>query len=85
MAIIHPVDVFAEAIKEHASAVILSHNHPGGNPNPSDDDIEATLRLRHAAEILGIDLLDHIILTKTSHYSFLEHDLLDEEKMYSLL
>lgn len=85
MAIIHPADVFSEPIKEHASAIILSHNHPSGNSAPSADDIEATLRLFHAAEILGIAMLDHIILTKTNYYSFLEHDLLDEEKLYNLL
>lgn len=84
MAIIRPRDVFAEALKEHASAIVLCHNHPGGNPNPSQQDIKTTLRLYQAAELLGISILDHIIIAKTGYYSFLEHNLMDEEKMFSL-
>lgn len=85
IAVIRSSDVFSEAIKEHASAVILCHNHPSGNPMPSDDDICTTMRLYQAAEILGITLLDHIIITKNSYFSFSEHDFLDEEKMCNLL
>ena len=85
MAIIRPSEVFSEAIKEHASAIVLSHNHPSGNPNPSRDDIRTTLKLYQAAEVLGITLLDHIIITKTNYYSFLENGFLDEEKLFNLL
>lgn len=85
MAVISPAEVFSEAIKEHASAIVLSHNHPSGNPAPSDEDIHTTMRLFQAAEILGIALLDHIIIAKTNYFSFLEHDIMDEEKMFSLL
>ena len=85
MAIISPAEVFSEAIKEHASAIVLCHNHPSENPNPSEDDIHTTVRLFQAAEILGIALLDHIIITKTRYFSFLEHDLIDEEKLFDLL
>ena len=83
MAIIRPTEVFAEAIKEHASAIVLCHNHPGGNPNPSSKDIKTTLRLYQAAELLGISILDHIIITKTGYFSFLEHNLMDEEKLFN--
>ncbi|MCR4821983.1 MAG: DNA repair protein RadC [Treponema sp.] len=85
MAVIHPADVFSEAIKEHASAVIISHNHPSGNPRPSEEDISTTARLYQAAEILGIHLLDHIIICREGYYSFLEHDFMDESKLFALL
>lgn len=76
MAVLKTAEVFCEAVKEHASAIIISHNHPGGNPMPSDSDIRTTKRLLHASEILGIALVDHIIITRTSYFSFLEHNLL---------
>jgi len=60
--IVHPREVFKEAIKRSAAAVILIHNHPSGIPEPSQDDIKLTRRLAEAGEILGIDVLDHIII-----------------------
>ena len=54
-------------------AVIVSHNHPSGNVDPSDEDREITTRLRQAGDTLGISLLDHIIFTRNSYYSFIEH------------
>lgn len=59
---IHPRDVFAYAIKQFAVGIIIVHNHPTGNVNPSHEDIEATRRLRDAGEVVGISLLDHIII-----------------------
>ena len=85
MAVISPAEVFSEAIKEHASAIVISHNHPSENPAPSKEDVHTTIRLFQAAEILGISLLDHIIITKTRYFSFLEHDYMDEEKLFDLL
>ena len=85
MAIIKPSDVFANAIKEHASAIIVSHNHPSGNPAPSMQDIKTTLKLYQAAEILGISLLDHIIITKRNYFSFLEHGIIDEKSLSKAL
>ena len=76
MAIITPAEVFSEAIKEHASAVVLSHNHPSGSIQPSDDDVTTTLRLYQAANLLGISLVDHIIITRTGYYSFLENGVI---------
>lgn len=60
--IVHPREVFKEAIKNSAAAVILAHNHPSGIPEPSRDDINVTERLIKAGEIIGIDVLDHIII-----------------------
>ncbi|WP_294429594.1 RadC family protein [uncultured Treponema sp.] len=85
MAIIRPIEVFSEAIKEHASAIVISHNHPNGNPTPSDADIKTTLRIYQAAELLGITMLDHIIICRTGYFSFLEKGILEEEKLYDLL
>jgi DNA repair protein RadC len=68
----HPREVFAEAIAERASAVIVAHNHPSGGVNPSKEDMDITARLRDAGEILGIKLLDHVIFNHKEHYSFLE-------------
>ena len=76
MAVIHPSEIFAEAIKEHASAIVVSHNHPSGNPTPSSADIKTTHDLVQASQLLGIALLDHIILGKNCYFSFLEHDML---------
>lgn len=76
MAVLRPREIFCEAVKEHASAVVLCHNHPGGYCEPSDEDIETTHVLEKAADLLGIALLDHIIITRTNYFSFLEHSLL---------
>lgn len=76
MAVLKAGDIFSEALKEHASGIILSHNHPGGLAEPSDADLETTKHLCVAAEILGIPILDHIIITRNSYFSFLEHGLL---------
>lgn len=61
-AIVHPREVFKNAIKKSASTIILIHNHPSGNPQPSREDIELTDRLVEAGKILGIEVLDHIII-----------------------
>ncbi len=67
--IIHPREVFKPAIEYSAAAVILVHNHPSGNVEPSENDIEITVKLIEAGSILGIDLIDHIIVTKNSFKS----------------
>lgn len=67
--IVHPREVFKEAISSSAASVILVHNHPSGDPGPSKEDIELTKRLAKAGEILGIDVLDHIIVCDKSHSS----------------
>lgn len=60
--VVHPREVFAEAIKHRANSIILGHNHPSGDPSPSTEDINLTHRLIDAGEILGIRVLDHIIV-----------------------
>ena len=59
---VHPREVFAPAVKRGAAAVIVAHNHPSGDPTPSSQDIEVTVRLKEASEIIGIKLLDHVIV-----------------------
>ncbi|MBN1647755.1 MAG: DNA repair protein RadC [Spirochaetales bacterium] len=71
--IVHPREVFADPLKDRASAVIVAHNHPSGNTDPSLEDEEVTVRLRHTGEILGVQLLDHIIFSAEKHYSFNEN------------
>ena len=75
-ALVHPREVFAEAVAEHAAGIICCHNHPCGPCLPSDADRESTRTLQKAAYILGMTFLDHIIITKEDYFSFLEHQLL---------
>lgn len=71
-----PRDVFKQAVREGVSAVIVCHNHPSGNPEPSSDDIELTKRLSEAADILGIRLLDHVVFGDGRHVSLKERNLM---------
>ncbi|HSL92276.1 MAG TPA: JAB domain-containing protein [Candidatus Limnocylindrales bacterium] len=70
--LIHPREVFAPAVRERASSILLVHNHPSGDPAPSPEDREATRRLRSAGGIVGIAVLDHVIIGDGSFYSFRE-------------
>jgi len=72
----HPREVFLPAIKNSASTVIIVHNHPSGDPQPSEDDLEITKRLLEAGKILGIHVIDHIIVTKTKYFSFKDKRLI---------
>lgn len=74
--LVHPREVFAGPLKDRAASVIIAHNHPSGDPNPSKYDIETTQQLVAAAHLLGLTLHDHIILTKNRFYSFKSHQLL---------
>ena len=67
--IVHPREVFREAISCSAASVIFVHNHPSGDPEPSKEDVELTKRLAKAGEIIGIDVLDHIIVCDSSYLS----------------
>ncbi len=69
--LVHPREVFAEAITDHAASIIVAHNHPSGSLKPSQADLEVTKRLQKSAEILGINLIDHIIITKDNYRSIL--------------
>lgn len=68
--LVHPREAFQEAIRDSAHAVIFLHNHPSGDPSPSREDRHITRRLVQAGEIVGVRVLDHIIIGKTSFYSF---------------
>jgi len=69
---VHPREVFADAVAERASGIIVAHNHPAGGLEPSPADIEATKQLKGAGQIVGIELLDHIIFNRVDYFSFLE-------------
>jgi DNA repair protein RadC len=75
-ALVHPREVFAEAIRERAAKVIVAHNHPAGDNSPSREDVHVTENLAQAASILGIEFLDHLIVTETGYFSFREEGLL---------
>jgi DNA repair protein RadC len=74
--IVHPREVFKEAISSLAASVILVHNHPSGDPTPSNDDIQLTRRFKEAGELLGIEVLDHIIVCDHTHLSMKAKNLL---------
>jgi len=74
--IVHPRELFKEAIKTSSAKIILGHNHPSGNPEPSPEDIALTRRLQEGARIISIEILDHIIVTRNSYKSLLELNLI---------
>ena len=76
--LVHPREVLANPVMEHASGIICCHNHPFGPCLPSSADLETTRVLIRASTLLGISFLDHIILTRDSFFSFLANGLMDE-------
>ena len=74
--IVHPREVMVPAIKESAASIVLIHNHPSGDPTPSQADIEITHRVTKAGDIIGIKLLDHIIIAGNDFYSFADEGLI---------
>lgn len=73
---VHPREVYADAIADRAASVIIAHNHPSGVVEPSPKDVTITQQLAGGGHLLGIELHDHIIVTKTDHFSFRQHHLL---------
>lgn len=73
----HPREVFAGPLKDRAASVIIAHNHPSGDPEPSREDIKTTQQLIAAGVLLGIPLRDHLIVTKTTYFSFRGRGLLE--------
>jgi DNA repair protein RadC len=69
---VHPREVFADALSDRASAIIVAHNHPSGGLEPSAADVEVTQQIKAAGTVVGITLLDHIIFNRRGYYSFLE-------------
>lgn len=74
--IVHPREIFGSALKKSAASLILVHNHPSGDPQPSQEDLEVTRRLVEAGSILGIAVRDHLIIGDGCYFSFKEKGLL---------
>jgi len=74
--LVHPREIFSEALRQNAASVILVHNHPSGDAEPSEDDLTITKRITEAGKIMGIDVLDHVIITKNKVFSFKGQGLL---------
>jgi DNA repair protein RadC len=73
---VDPREIFAEALAARATSVVLAHNHPSGDPQPSTQDLSLTRQLAEGGRLLGIQVADHLILGQGSYFSFLEHRLL---------
>ena len=74
--LVHPREVFKRALLNNARYIIVAHNHPSGDPNPSKEDIQITKRLKEAGNLLGINLLDHIIVGEDKYISLKEKGVL---------
>jgi DNA repair protein RadC len=74
--LVHPREVFEPAVRHTAAQIIIAHNHPSDDEKPSEEDKKITKRLKESGEILGIDIVDHIIVTKNNYFSFKEHKLI---------
>lgn len=75
--LIHPREIFADALKDRCAAIILCHNHPSDSIEPSLEDIEVTLRIQKSCTLLGIRLLDHLIITRNAYFSFKAAQLIE--------
>ena len=73
-AYVSPRDIFRHAFDYNAVQFVMLHNHPSGDPTPSDDDLRITYRIEKGAQILELNMLDHIIIGDTTYYSFYEHN-----------
>ncbi|MEE0418548.1 MAG: DNA repair protein RadC [Lachnospiraceae bacterium] len=76
-ALVSPREIFLEALHFHAVSIVLVHNHPSGDPSPSRDDLNLTKRIQKAGQMLGIELLDHIVIGDRKYVSFRESGILD--------
>lgn len=74
--IVHPREIFNLAIKKNSASIILAHNHPSGDPTPSQEDIEVTKRVVEVGNIIGIKVLDHLVIGEGKYYSFRESGLI---------
>jgi len=74
--IVHPREVYLPAIAVSAASLVLAHNHPSGDPTPSEEDMAITRRLQEAGRLLGIELVDHVVVARESYASFRERRLL---------
>ncbi|MGG7076450.1 RadC family protein [Clostridium sardiniense] len=74
--LVHPREIFNEAIRSSAASIIICHNHPSGDPTPSSEDIKVTTRINKSGEIIGIKLIDHIIIGRNNYVSLKEKGIL---------
>jgi len=74
--LVHPREVFRPAIQDNAAGIIIAHNHPSGTLEPSRADVQITTRLKEVGKLVGIELLDHVILSKNGFYSFSDDGLI---------
>ncbi len=74
--LVHPRETFESAIRKHAAQIMIAHNHPSGSTEPSEEDIKITKRLYEAGKIMGIELIDHLIVTRNHYLSFMEKGLI---------
>lgn len=74
--IVHPREIFNEAVKRNSASIIICHNHPSGDPTPSKEDINITIRLKECGSIMGINLLDHIIIGNKKFVSLKEKGII---------
>ena len=76
--LVHPREVFRPAIQEAAARILFVHNHPSGDPAPSQEDVEITRRLVQTGKIVGIQALDHVIIGAHTYFSFADQGLLED-------
>lgn len=77
----YPREIFADPIADRAAGIILAHNHPSGDPHPSEEDIEFTAMIANAGDFLGVELIDHVLLTADTIFSFKEKGLMPEHSV----
>ena len=76
--LVHPREVFRPALRESAAAVLVVHNHPSGDPTPSEEDRRVTRRLAEAGALLGVPLLDHVVVAERGYTSLREEGVIDD-------
>nr|WP_263313060.1 DNA repair protein RadC [Mammaliicoccus sp. Marseille-Q6498] len=81
MAVVHPRDLLREAVKHSAASIVIAHNHPSGDPTPSLEDIKTTKRVMYCCDLMGIDLLDHIIIGDGEFVSLFQEDYIMKEDL----
>jgi len=74
--LVHPREVFEPAVRNLVAQIVVAHNHPSGDPEPSEDDLTMTKTLEEAGKILGIEILDHIIIAENKYFSFSDNNLI---------
>ncbi|MDP3997380.1 MAG: DNA repair protein RadC [Candidatus Andersenbacteria bacterium] len=78
--LVHQRETFNAAIRRHAASIAVCHNHPSGDPNPSEADLAVTKQISEAGKLMGIQLLDHVVISKTQLFSFRENGLMGNSK-----